>query len=72
MKVRLLTIAAGAVAGNPDDVLDLDADVARGLVTGGFAVCVDAPAELTIETATAEPVAERAVKPRARKRRVKK
>ena len=58
MRIKLLTIVAGPeYSGHPGDTLDLPDAVARGLVSGGYAV----PVLARVETATAEPKAEQSV-----------
>lgn len=68
MKVRMLTLAAGPAGVWPaGQVVDVDPLQAKALLAGGYAE----PAEplVSLERATAEPVAETAVVPQAKKRK---
>ena len=75
MKVQLKTLAAGKYNGRPGDVITVSSEDGKALVAGGYAAAVGilSPKSKQIETATADPVVEKAVKPRAvRRKRAKK
>jgi len=69
MKIKMLapTVIAGAVR-YPGEVVEVDEPTARYLVGRGRATEATKGGGAVPETATAEPAAETAVKPRARKR----
>jgi len=76
MKVQLKTLAAGPnYNGRPGDVISVSSEDGKALVAGGYAAAVGilSPKPKQIETATAEPVVEKAVKPKpVRRKRAKK
>lgn len=75
MKVKLKTLAAGKYSGRPGDVISVSSEDGRALISGGYAVSVGvfAAKPRAIETATADPVVEKAVKPSpVRRKRAKK
>jgi len=75
MKVQLKTLAAGPISGKPGDTIEVSAEQGKALIAGGYAVRVGVfqAKPRPIETATADPVAEKAVKPRVvRRKRAKK
>lgn len=71
MRIRLLSRAAGPdFHGQPGDELDLPLHVAAELVSGGYALAIEAPRPAPeIETAALDPAAEKAVRPKATKRK---